>query len=40
MQLHLTGLVTRAVARSLRTTGLLDRSDTYPTVTALIALTG
>jgi anti-sigma B factor antagonist len=41
MQLHLAGLVTRAVARPLRITGLLDRFDTYSTVAdALTALTG
>jgi anti-sigma B factor antagonist len=40
-RLHIAGLVTRAVARPLATTGLLDRFDTYPTVAdALIALTG
>jgi anti-sigma B factor antagonist len=40
-QLHIAGLVTRAVARPLETTGLLDRFDTYPSVAdALIALTG
>ena len=40
-QLHIAGLVTRAVARPLQTTGLLDRFDIYPTVAdALTALTG
>lgn len=39
-QLHLAGLTSRAVARPLEITGLLERFDTYPTVTdALGALT-
>ncbi|MGH3786752.1 MAG: STAS domain-containing protein [Pseudonocardiaceae bacterium] len=32
LQLHLTGLATRAVARPLQVTGLLGLFDTYPTV--------
>jgi anti-sigma B factor antagonist len=41
MQLHIAGLVTRAVARPLETTGLRDHFDTYPTVAeALTALIG
>ena len=32
MQLHIVGLVTRAVARPLEVTGLLERFDTYPTL--------
>jgi anti-sigma B factor antagonist len=40
MQLHIAGVVARAVARPLEVTGLLDRFDTYPTVAdALTALT-
>ena len=40
MQLHIAGVVTRAVARPLEMTGLLERFDTYPTVAeALTALT-
>jgi anti-sigma B factor antagonist len=40
-QLHLAGLTSQAVARPLEITGLLERFDTYPTVTqALGALTG
>ena len=39
-QLHLAGLVTRAVARPLEVTGLRERFDTYPRVAeALSALT-
>jgi len=39
-QLHLAGLVTRAVARPLEATGLLEQFDTYPCVTdAVTALT-
>jgi len=39
MHLHLAGLATRAVARPLEVTGLLDRFDTYPTLAdALTAL--
>lgn len=38
--LHLAGLVTRAVARPLEVTGLLEQFDTYPCVTdALTSLT-
>ena len=38
-QLHLTGLVTRVVARPLEITGLLELFDTYPTLAhALVAL--
>ena len=36
VQLHLAGLVTRAVARSLEVTGLLERFDTYPSLTAAL----
>jgi len=32
MQLHIAGLVTRAVARPLEVTGLVERFDTYPTL--------
>jgi anti-sigma B factor antagonist len=40
VRLHLTGLVTRAVARSLEVTGLLEQFDTYPRlIDALTALT-
>jgi anti-sigma B factor antagonist len=40
-QLHLAGLATRVVARPLEITGLIERFDTYPTIThALAALTG
>lgn len=40
VHLHLAGLVTRVVARPLEVTGLLERFDTYPSVTdALTALT-
>jgi len=40
IQLHLAGMVTRAVARPLEVTGLLERFDTYPTLEdALTALT-
>ena len=39
LQLHLAGMVTRAVARPLEVTGLLERFDTYPTLgDALTAL--
>jgi anti-sigma B factor antagonist len=39
-RLHLAGLVSRVVARSLKVTGLLERFDTYPCLTdALAALT-
>ena len=38
-ELHVAGVVTRAVARPLEVTGLLERFDTYPTLTdALTAL--
>ncbi len=41
VQLHLAGVVTRAVARSLEVTGLLEQFDTYSRLTdALTALTG
>jgi anti-sigma B factor antagonist len=41
VQLHLAGVVTRAVARLLEVTGLLEQFDTYPRLTdALTALTG
>lgn len=40
IQLHIAGVVTRAVARPLEVTGLLERFDTYPTLEdALTALT-
>lgn len=32
MQLHIAGVVTRAVVRPLEVTGLLERFDTYPTL--------
>ncbi|MDQ3901732.1 MAG: STAS domain-containing protein [Actinomycetota bacterium] len=39
MQLHIAGVVTRAVARPLEVTGLMDRFITYPTLEdALTAL--
>jgi anti-sigma B factor antagonist len=39
LQLHIAGVVTRAVARPLEVTGLLERFDTYPTLEdALTAL--
>jgi hypothetical protein len=41
MQLHIAGMVTRAVVRPLEVTGLLERFDTYPTLAdALNALIG
>jgi anti-anti-sigma factor len=41
LQLHIAGVVTRAVARPLEVTGLLERFDTHPTLKdALTALTG
>jgi anti-anti-sigma regulatory factor len=33
MQLHLAGLATRVIAHSLSATDLLERFDTYPTLT-------
>jgi len=39
VQLHIAGMVTRAVARPLEVTGLLERFDSYPTLAdALTAL--
>lgn len=39
VQLHIAGLISPAVARPMEVTGLVDRFDTYPTVTdALTAL--
>jgi anti-sigma B factor antagonist len=41
MHLHIAGVATRAVARPLEVTGLLERFDTYPTLAdALTALAG
>jgi anti-anti-sigma factor len=41
VQLHIAGMVTRAVARLLEVTGLLERFDSYPTLAdALTALAG
>jgi anti-sigma B factor antagonist len=40
VRLHLAGVVTRVVARPLEVTGLLERFDTYPTLSdALAAVT-
>jgi anti-anti-sigma factor len=36
-QLHLAGLVTRAVARPLQTSQLLEHFTTYPTITQALA---